>query len=152
MTETAQVQEQQAIKPVKKTGFKKPAKKKPAPRPEKRLVTIPSASPAPPRQKEVSEAEAESRLLDETKKILDSQPKVKILIASTETQKDDVTVSIQGYTYLIQRDKEVEVPQSVAKVLQDAILTAYSQQRREDGEGNELVAREVNRFPFQVRI
>lgn len=87
-----------------------------------------------------------------TKKELEKQPKVKIRIPSTETEKDDVTVGINGYTYQIKRDTEVLVPRSVAQVLEDAKITIYTQKKRENGEGNELVATVAQRIPFQSRL
>jgi hypothetical protein len=43
---------------------------------------------------------------------------VKIKIPLTRTEKDDVYVAVNGKPYQIQRGKEVEVPASVAEVLQ----------------------------------
>lgn len=87
-----------------------------------------------------------------TKRELAKQPKIKIRIPSSETEKDDVFVCINGYTFQIKRDVEVEVPRSVAKVLEDARYTLYTQKKRADGEGNELIPQTVQRIPFQSRI
>jgi deoxycytidine triphosphate deaminase len=43
--------------------------------------------------------------------------KVKIKLPLTRTEKDDVFVGINGKTYLIKRGETVEVPESVAWVL-----------------------------------
>ena len=43
---------------------------------------------------------------------------VKIKLPLTRTEKDDVYVAVNGKPYQIQRGKEVEVPASVAEVLQ----------------------------------
>lgn len=43
---------------------------------------------------------------------------VKIKIPLTRTEKNDVYVAVNGKPYQIQRGKEVEVPASVAEVLQ----------------------------------
>ena len=43
---------------------------------------------------------------------------VKIKIPLTRVEKDDVYVAVNGKPYQIQRGKEVEVPASVAEVLQ----------------------------------
>lgn len=43
---------------------------------------------------------------------------VKIKIPLTRTEKDDVYVAVNFKTYLIKRGVEVEVPESVAEVLQ----------------------------------
>ena len=44
--------------------------------------------------------------------------KVKIKLPLTRTEKDDVFVGINGNTYLIKRGETVEVPASVAWVLE----------------------------------
>jgi len=78
---------------------------------------------------------------------LRSQAKVKITIPSSETEKDPVTVSLNGYAYQIKRDEDVEVPKDIEKVLMNAKTTTYVQRKREDGEGNELVPVVSLRFP-----
>jgi hypothetical protein len=42
---------------------------------------------------------------------------VKIILPLTRTEKNDVPVGVNGRTWLIQRGKEVEVPECVAEVL-----------------------------------
>ena len=44
--------------------------------------------------------------------------KVKIRLPLTREEKDDVYVCVNGKSFLIKRGKEVEVPASVAEVLQ----------------------------------
>ena len=44
--------------------------------------------------------------------------KVKIKLPLTRTEKDDVYVAVNGKSYLIKRGETVEVPASVAEVLQ----------------------------------
>ena len=44
--------------------------------------------------------------------------KVKVRIPLTRSEKEDVYVAINGESYLIKRGEEVEVPASVAEVLQ----------------------------------
>lgn len=105
-----------------------------------------------PQKRKLSETELERITLEEVKAELDAQPKVTIFIPESEKDKGDVTVQINGYCYQIKRGVDVDVPRSVVKVLEDAAMTQYEQRRREDGEGNELIAREVPRFPFTVRI
>lgn len=52
---------------------------------------------------------------------LADQPKVKLkLFKDAGKYKDDVFVGINGHTFLIKRGVEVEVPESVARVLEDA--------------------------------
>ena len=47
-----------------------------------------------------------------------TQKKVKIKLPLTRTEKDDVYVAVNGKSYLIKRGETVEVPASVAEVLQ----------------------------------
>jgi hypothetical protein len=47
-----------------------------------------------------------------------TEKKVVIKIPLTRTEKDDVYVAVNGKPYQIQRGKNVEVPASVAEVLQ----------------------------------
>ena len=67
-----------------------------------------------------------SRLLDpETEKIvkaLAAQPKVRVRIPKNELNEDDrvVPVSVNGYNYFINRGESVEVPQTVAELLEGA--------------------------------
>ena len=87
---------------------------------------------------------------EDVRDALDAEKKVRILIPSTETERDAVPVGVCGYTYLIKRDEEVEVPQSVVSVLRDAKMTIYRQVKRTEGEGNELVPVIAQRFAFQI--
>ena len=49
----------------------------------------------------------------------ETKPKmVKIKLPITRTEKDDVYVAVNGHSYLIKRGETVEVPASVAEVLQ----------------------------------
>jgi len=87
----------------------------------------------------------------QVKEKLDSEKKIKIIIPSTETDREDVKIGICGYPYAIMRDVPVEVPLSVVKVLQDAIVTTYKQVPRDGkGEGFDLVPFESMRYPFRV--
>lgn len=47
-----------------------------------------------------------------------TEKKVKIKLPLTRTEKDDVYVGVNGNTYQIKRGETVEVPESVAEVLQ----------------------------------
>jgi hypothetical protein len=47
-----------------------------------------------------------------------TEKKVKIKIPLTRTEKDDVYVAVNGKPYQIKRGETVEVPESVAEVLQ----------------------------------
>lgn len=85
-----------------------------------------------------------------TRDTLRNQPQVKIMIPSTEQDKDPVPVGVNGYTYLIKRDEIVPVPESVVGVLLDAKYELYSQRPRKDGEeGNELIKTVAQAIPFQ---
>jgi hypothetical protein len=90
--------------------------------------------------------------IGQVKARLDAQPKYKIMVPSTELDREDVKVGICGYTYQIQRDKPVSVPESVVKVLQQAVVTSYKQVPRKEGEGYDLVPFESMRYPFQIII
>lgn len=47
-----------------------------------------------------------------------TEKKVKIRLPLTRTEKDDAYVAVNGTAYLIKRGVDVEVPASVAEVLQ----------------------------------
>lgn len=47
-----------------------------------------------------------------------AEKKVKIKLPLTRTEKDDVYVCVNGSSYQIKRGETVEVPESVAEVLQ----------------------------------
>ena len=95
-------------------------------------------------------AKGVGQFINETRRVLRAQKKRKIVIPSTEREKDAVVVSINGYVYNIPRDKEVEVPDGVIEVLRNARIKSYSVRKREEGEGNELIEQEVARVPFQT--
>lgn len=99
------------------------------------------------------EAPVDERMIDNTREVKDElnlQKKVKLMIPSTEHDRQPVPVGINGYVFLIERDKEVQVPESVVQVLRDAKLTTYKQKKREDGEGNELIPIVSQRWAFQI--
>ena len=48
----------------------------------------------------------------------DTEKKVKIKLEKTRKEKEDVWVAVNGNSYLIKRGEYVEVPASVAEVLQ----------------------------------
>lgn len=75
------------------------------------------------------------------KEALEAQPKRRILISqvgdnSSDDPMPDVPVTINGYTYVIKRDEEVEVPESVAEV-----LIQSSRARQVDEKGRSTKAR-----------
>ena len=70
--------------------------------------------------------ETEKKLLDpeteKTAKALAAQPKIRVRIPKNELNEDDrvVPVSINGYNYFINRGESVEVPKTVAELLEGA--------------------------------
>ena len=78
-----------------------------------------------------------------TKEILSTEGKYTVVINSTERDKEPVFVAINGHTYNIPRDTEVELPDSVVRVLSDARVTVYIVVP-----GHTPSAREVNRFSY----
>lgn len=90
--------------------------------------------------------------IEDTRDLLKKQKHYLIKIPSTETQKEAVQVSINGYAFNLPRDKEVEVPQAVLNVLNDAVVTYYELLNREQGEGMEMVEHQTQRFPYQTSV
>lgn len=75
------------------------------------------------------------------------QKRVRIMIPSSSDigGNQDVFVGVQGVAYLIKRDEEVDVPQSVVEVLQNAQRTTYTQM--EDGT---LRGKKVPAYPVNI--
>lgn len=70
--------------------------------------------------KEISKKEMQE-MMDETKAQLDKEPKVRIKLRLDKSGKaSSVPVCINGYIYLIRRGEAVEVPQTVAEILENA--------------------------------
>jgi len=59
--------------------------------------------------------------------------------------KEDVFVSINGKSYNIKREKEVEVPVAVLGVLDDAVMILY-----EKDDKGKLVEKTVKRFSYSI--
>lgn len=87
--------------------------------------------------------------MSKTRDALRKETTVRIVIPSTETEKDAVTVGVNGYVYQIARDKPADVPASVAAVLDNAVTVRYTQRPRDNGEGMETIPVESMRFPYQ---
>lgn len=72
------------------------------------------------------EAEVE-RITNATARELAKQQRVSVMIplipGMARDKQPDETVQVNGYTYLIQRGKRVDVPQTVADILREAGLT-----------------------------
>lgn len=111
------------------------------------LPTAPIVTPEIPKPPIRRRDEDAASIIVRTMEALRGQKKVKIIIPSTELEKDPVVVGLNGYVYRIKRDEPVEVPSSVLGVLMEAKITSYLQRKREDGEGNELVPVVSLRFP-----
>lgn len=71
-----------------------------------------------------------------------SHPRVKLRIPSTDTNKDDVIIGLNGYNFQIQRDQDVDVPQGVYEILNGALMSLYRQ------ENGALVERKIHTYPF----
>ena len=98
---------------------------------------------------------SDRRGLLEIKKALDSQPRFKVLIQATESNgvldDSDVPVVINGYTYNLQRGKEVAVPESVVEVLKHAKIETERYKIDEAGiHPTVKVPVEIQRYPFSV--
>ncbi|MBQ1784634.1 MAG: hypothetical protein II007_13390 [Gammaproteobacteria bacterium] len=74
------------------------------------------------------ETAEQSKELDmgDVSRTLNAQRKVRIMIPPTEKDKGDVTVSPNGYTYLIKRGAVVEVPEAVKNALDTAVTQTYT--------------------------
>ena len=59
-------------------------------------------------------------MLDDTKKAMQGQPRVKLKIPEVPGESGQVEVCINGYWTVIKRGADVEVPDSVAKMLRQA--------------------------------
>lgn len=78
---------------------------------------VPEATVSNPPADPMREAEANrASLIDQMRDELNSQPKVEVKVKNDA----DVPVQINGYTYLIQPNVKVRVPQSVATLLEEA--------------------------------
>lgn len=50
---------------------------------------------------------------------LENEPKVKIIVERNRYE-DQISVTVNGYRYLIKRGMQVDVPEPVAKILEDS--------------------------------
>ena len=92
----------------------------------------------------------DSNFEGKTKAHLMTQKKVKIQIPATESDRTDVFVCVNGVTFQIRRDTPVLVPEALLEVLNNAKMTVFDQRKREDGEGIDMMPRQVMRFPYIV--
>lgn len=75
------------------------------------------------KEKEINVAAANADAIsnmNNMKDILDAEPKVKIRLHKDKNNKEDLFVGINGRGYLIKRGETVEVPESVAKVIEES--------------------------------
>ena len=75
------------------------------------------------KEKEINVAAANADAIsnmNNMKDILDSEPKVKIRLHKDKNNKEDMFVAINGRGYLIKRGETVEVPESIAKVIEES--------------------------------
>lgn len=72
--------------------------------------------------------------------------KFRIIVSNQEgvEQTEFVKVQVDGVMYTLPREIEVVVPEIVVEVLNNAVVTRYTQ------EGDKMVERKARRFPFQV--
>ena len=69
----------------------------------------------------------------------------KIVIPSTEHDQSDVFVGINGKSYLIQRDKEVEVSPAIIETLDNAVVNTVKR-----GKNGKMVPVSYMRYPYRV--
>jgi len=79
--------------------------------------------------------------------VVEKKPKrFRVLVSNQEgvEQTEFVKVQVDGKMYTLPREVEVIVPEIVIEVLNNAVVTRYTQ------EGDKMVERKARRFPFQV--
>lgn len=80
------------------------------------------------------------------KDALDAAPRVKIRIHKTgdKNEQKQVYVGVNGVGYLIKRGEDVDVPEPVMRVLENAVQTVYDY----DDDKGMLVRRDALAYPF----
>jgi hypothetical protein len=79
-------------------------------------INVETPKTAPVEEPTPSQEQAHQSVIDSTRDQLRAQPKVQVRVHSD----GDVPVQINGYTYLIQPNVKVSVPESVAILLDEA--------------------------------
>jgi len=76
------------------------------------------------------------------------EKRIKILIHKTEsdTGVNNVPISVNGRTFLINRGEEVSVPESVIGVLKNAVREIFEY----NDETGQMMSKEVQAYPFSV--
>lgn len=123
-------------------------------KPKKKAPVKKEAAPAEPKAPAIKRDDSinEGDPTEKTRKALQGEKKVTIRINSTEQDKEDVFVAVNGFAFTIQRDKDVEIPFTVYQVLMDAKTSVYRQVKREDGEGMQMIETEIQRFSMSARF
>lgn len=87
----------------------------------------------------------------QNKRLLAEQRKVRIVIPSGRDihERCPVPVAVNGREYLIVRDKEVDVPQSVINVLNDAVESVPVEEG--DGPIKRVVFKQAQRFAYSIK-
>lgn len=67
----------------------------------------------------------------------------RIMIPSTETETGDVYLSVNGNSFLIQRDKEVEVSETLKELLDHSVINTV---QKRDGK---MVPVQIQRYPYR---
>lgn len=77
------------------------------------------------------------------KKDVSEAKKYKIRIPSTENETGDVYLAVNGKGYLIQRDQDVEITETLKELLDNSVINTV---RRRDGK---MVPVRIQRFPYE---
>ena len=65
--------------------------------------------------------ESETSVIKRTKELLDKEPKIRVKVKPLgKGDKAPITVTINEYNLTIKKDEYVEVPESVARILEEA--------------------------------
>jgi hypothetical protein len=101
-------------------------------------------TPAPTQAEKEAMAETQPEGMSLVKELkAQSQFKLRIFASEGEEGSHPVKLSINGYAYLIPRDKECTVPKAVLDVLENSVVTQFYY----DNENN-IRSRDVRRFNF----
>jgi len=94
----------------------------------------------------VKHIELEEELKEEAPATEAKEKRFRIIMSNQEgvEQTAFVKVQVNGVMYALPREVEVSVPESVIGVLNNAIVTRYTQV------GDELIEQKARRFPFQI--
>lgn len=112
-------------------------------------VTYPANAKDDTLRKAIKAKLGEAPAPDDAKATRDSAPgeskkarRFKIIVATHDQDKQPVQVGVNGRNYVIQRGKEVTVPESVVEVLRNAVQHQFDPKTMEETK--------VMAYPFQV--